>query len=114
MDELMEFFNSNAMEIILHAGDARLAIMTALDALAEKKMECVEEKMKEALEEIQEAHHIQTSVIQSVASQETQEHYSILFTHAQDTLMTIYSEYNLANKMIQIFLAWEKGDHHAN
>jgi Phosphotransferase system cellobiose-specific component IIA len=29
--------------------------------------------------------------------------YSVLFTHAQDTLMTIMSEYNLAKHLITVF-----------
>ena len=57
--------------------------------------------MKKADKEIAEAHRIQTDAIQGEAKREKME-YSVLFTHAQDTLMTIYSEINLANQIIKI------------
>ena len=57
--------------------------------------------MKKADKEIAEAHRIQTDAIQGEANGEKME-YSVLFTHAQDTLMTIYSEINLANQIIKI------------
>lgn len=33
--------------------------------------------------------------------------YSLLFAHAQDTLMTIYSEINIAKQLLKIFKAYE-------
>ena len=91
-----------AMEIILHAGDGRLFVMQALDAIAEDDFQQAEIYLESAYAEIQKAHNVQTLVIQGVASGELEQIYSILFAHAQDTLMTIYSEYNLANKLFKI------------
>jgi PTS system cellobiose-specific IIA component len=92
-----------AMNMIMHAGDARTLIMEALDDLADNKDDEALEKMEKAHEELIQAHQIQTGFIQHVASGEVEETYSVLFTHAQDTMMTIYSEYNVTNKLINIF-----------
>ncbi len=89
------------MNIIMHAGDARVYCKKALDLLAEGKPSEAEEEMKGADKEIAEAHHIQTDCIQSAIRGEAFE-YNVLFAHAQDTLMTIYSEIALAKQLIKI------------
>lgn len=97
----------SAMSIILHAGDARVACKQALDAIAEADFEVAEEKLKEAQSKITEAHKVQTDAIQGETRGEEAE-YSLLFAHAQDTLMTIYSEINIAKQLLKIFTAYEK------
>lgn len=57
--------------------------------------------MEEAKKFIVQAHKSQTEVIQSEANGKKYE-YSMLFAHAQDTLMTIMSEIQLAEQMIDI------------
>lgn len=93
-----------AMNMIMHAGDARTLIMDALEDVANNKDEEALKKLEEAHKELIEAHQIQTSYIQHVASDEIQQEYSVLFTHAQDTMMTIYSEYNIAYRLLNIFM----------
>lgn len=95
-----------AMGIILNAGDARVFCKEALDAIAGFDIESAKSKMKEAQAKITEAHKIQTDAIQGETRGEESE-YSLLFAHAQDTLMTVYSEINIAKQMIKIFEAWE-------
>ena len=95
------------MSIILNAGDARVACKEALDLIAEGDFDTAEEKMKIAHEKITAAHKVQTDAIQGETRGETSE-YSLLFAHAQDTLMTIYSEINIAKQLIKIFRAYEK------
>lgn len=97
----------SAMSIILHAGDARVACKLALDAIATQDFVEAKEHMKVASHEITEAHKVQTNAIQGETRGEKSE-YSLLFAHAQDTLMTIYSEINIAKQMIKIFEAYEK------
>lgn len=58
--------------------------------------------MKLASKEITKAHKIQTDAIQDEAAGEEKSEYSLLFAHAQDTLMTIMSEINLAKQIISI------------
>lgn len=94
------------MEIIIHAGDARLFIHKALKAIAESNYALAVEEMDTAKKEMVEAHKIHTNVIQSEARGEEIE-YTILFTHAQDTLMTINSEMELTNSLIKVFESLE-------
>lgn len=96
-----------AMSIIMSAGDARLMCRDALNAIAEQDFELANQKMKEANKKITEAHKVQTDAIQGETRGEKQE-YTLLFAHAQDTLMTIYSEINIAKQMLKIFESWEK------
>lgn len=104
---MQETVVNNAMQIILNAGDARLACKEALDAIADGNLELAEEKMKIANSKIVVAHRIQTDAIQDETRGEHSE-YSLLFAHAQDTLMTIYSEINIAKQLIKIFKAYDK------
>lgn len=91
----------NAMKIIMSAGDARVCNQKALDALAEFDIEKAKELIKEANKYITEAHKVQTDAIQGETRGEKAE-YSLLFAHAQDTLMTIYSEINIAKQLIKV------------
>ncbi|MGX7148071.1 PTS lactose/cellobiose transporter subunit IIA [Enterococcus ureasiticus] len=100
MDDIL---SEQAMKIILFAGDARVNCKNALVATEKNDFETAAEEMKVAKTNITEAHKIQTQAIQSEMGEETKQHeHSLLFTHAQDTLMTIYSEINMANHLIKI------------
>lgn len=92
----------NAMAIIMAAGDARVYCQKALGALAAGNTEEANELMKEAQKNITEAHRVQTDAIQGEMRGEAAE-YSLLFAHAQDTLMTIYSEINVTKQLVKIF-----------
>ena len=78
-----------------------------LDAISEADFETAEVKLKEAQTKITEAHKVQTDAIQGETRGDESE-YSLLFAHAQDTLMTIYSEINIAKQLLKIFSAYEK------
>ena len=101
-EEEREKMASIAMQIVIHAGDARNLIMEALDHAAEGLYDRAEDKLKEAREELRQAHIFQTEVVQSEAGGKKYE-YSLLFTHAQDTVMTICTEMNLAKKIISMY-----------
>lgn len=90
-----------AMQIILHAGDARNYVTEALKAAKQFNFEIADEKMKQANDCISLAHKAQTTTVQSEMNGEKYE-YSMLFAHAQDTLMTIMSEINMSLEMIDI------------
>ena len=84
--------NELAMKIILHAGDCRALINDAVNATIEGKTDSeVDDLLKKAQEEITAAHRLQTEVIQNTVLNESQT-FTMLFIHAQDTLMTINSE----------------------
>lgn len=90
-----------AMQIILHAGDARNKITEALRCAEKFDFVQSETAMKEAEREITLAHNAQTEIIQNEASGISYG-FSLLFSHAQDTLMTIHSEIRMAKEMVKI------------
>lgn len=96
-----EQMNQISMEIILHAGDARKLVMDAFEKMGNKEFDEVRELLKLAKIEILAAHKAQTETIQAEASG-TQHEFSLLFSHAQDTLMTISSEWNIANQLVSV------------
>ncbi len=101
MDKDNKMINE-AMEILLHAGESRNMILEAFDSISNFEFEKAARRLNDAHKEIVLAHKVQTCVLQNIASEIYPEEYSILFTHAQDTLMTIYSEYHIAKKIIGI------------
>ena len=98
----MKKISKTQWNIILNAGDARDFISKALDDVADYNYDNAKMNMKKANEKLIIAHRLQTKKIQEEAEGKPIE-YSVLFTHAQDTLMTINTEYNLANHLIKIF-----------
>ena len=79
--------NAQSMQIILHAGNAREAYTKALD-LAET--------------ELTQAHRLQTRILQD-AIEEDDPCIPILLIHAQDTMMSIDSEYRMACRFISLY-----------
>ena len=90
------------MQMILHAGDARLRVEDALAQAKQFHFDEAKQKIAEAEECIHQAHVAQTEVIQNETRGKTYEP-CLLFAHAQDTLMTVMSEIHLSEKMIQVF-----------
>lgn len=96
-----------AMKIILFAGNARVHCMNALRAIEDENIDLAHVEMKLSNQEIVSAHKIQTNAI-SEETQGKKTEYSLLFAHAQDTLMTIYSEINITKRLIKIFEKQQK------
>lgn len=90
-----------AMKIILHAGDARLKITEALNAIKTFDTEGAKALLEAANEDIVAAHTAQTKALQAESDGDEIE-YSILFTHAQDTCMTVCSEMNIAQQLVDL------------
>ena len=99
MDETMI---QAAMNVILHAGNARLKAEEAIEKAKEGNWEEADRLMAEAKEEIVESHATQTEIIQSEAAGVKHE-INILFIHAQDTLMTIMSELKMSHQIIDLY-----------
>lgn len=91
-----------AMRVILHAGDARNIIRRIGDALSNNDFSNVEQDLEKAKEELLKAHRIQTEVLQQESRQGTVE-MSLLFVHAQDTLMTTESECFFVETLYNMF-----------
>ena len=98
----IEELNSSSMQIILHAGNARELYNEALDQ-AEAGMESAVGSLLDAAEqEVVCAHRIQTRLIQGAIEQEHPD-MTVLFIHAQDTLMSVDSEYRLVKRLIKLY-----------
>ena len=111
MDAENRDINSIAMEVIMDAGDGREKIDLALEEMAKGEFARAEALLEEAEKFILNAHNAQTDVIQGQVSGEKVE-YSLLFVHAQDTIMTITTELRMAQKMMPIFkMLYEKAGH---
>lgn len=93
--------NEVAMQMILHAGNGRNLIKEALDKMDEDAFDEGEVLLKQAKKELNLAHNAQTKVVQY--SMEHPIEINLLFTHAQDTLMTILSEHNIAKHLFKIY-----------
>ncbi len=106
-DEEMDGTTQDAMQIILHAGDARAELKKAYECVSAGDIEGARDAIAAADEKIVQAHHIQTEDIQAAIRGEKQD-YSLLFAHAQDTLMTIYSEIIVAKQLIKVFESYER------
>jgi cellobiose PTS system EIIA component len=96
-----------SMKIILNAGDARVIIKEALNCVATSEFDVAKQKLGEAKKKITAAHAAQTETIQSEARGEPIV-FSLLFAHAQDTLMTIMSELNTANHIVGLFEVFDE------
>lgn len=104
MEEEISPTIQNAMSILMAAGDARAECKLAYEAIAVGNYALAQEKIAAADAKILEAHHMQTDAIQGAFRGEKQE-YNLLFAHAQDTLMTIYSEIISAKQLFKVFAA---------
>ena len=82
-----------AFEIILHSGTARTSVHEALDA---------KEKLAAADEELLQAHHAQTDLLQKYASG-TEIKIEIIMVHAQDHLMTTMTLKEVAIEMMHMY-----------
>lgn len=96
-----------AMNIIMHAGDARMHTQEALKCAKIFDFVTAQACMDEAKTCITHAHQAQTVIIQNEAKGMKQEG-SLLLTHAQDTLMTIMSEISMSLEMIEILKIIER------
>ena len=109
-----EELNNAAMQIILHAGNCRNLLKEALiEGEGEADTHRIDQKWKEAKAEITEAHKLQTDMIQATI-EEDELQTTLLFTHAQDTLMTIYAEMDLAEHLLRLMVKVNRGLKNAN
>ncbi|WP_167628474.1 PTS lactose/cellobiose transporter subunit IIA [Listeria valentina] len=97
-----EELNLLSMEVILHAGNARDFVFKAIEQAANGDFAEADSLMERANEEIHQAHREQTSTLQKEA-EGIEIPYSPLFGHAQDTLMTVKTEFNLIREFIKLY-----------
>lgn len=88
-----------ALEVILHAGNAKSLAMTALYESREGNMDLVQEKMNEANEEMLIAHKSQTNMLFAEANGKDIK-MNILLSHALDHMAMAMTVCELAEEII--------------
>lgn len=103
-----------AFNVIMEAGDAKLAAEKALEKLHEFDFDAADALFVEAAEHLRKAHNSQTEVVQSEISGTKYEN-SFLFNHAQDTLMTAMTQLTLSKEICALYkILYEKIDSSKN
>ena len=92
----------NAMQIILHAGNAKAAALMAVDEAAEGNFDAAQAQLDEAQNEMHEAHHLQLSLIQDEANGDSVE-VNIILVHAQDHLSMAFTASDMAERFIALY-----------
>ncbi len=95
------------MPIILHAGNAKSLSMEAIQMAKKGKFEDAEKAISDASDALNEAHHVQTDLLQKEAGGKGII-LSLLMVHAQDHLMTSIAVKDLANEMIDMYKVVKK------
>lgn len=103
----MKSLEEIVFSIIIHGGNARAKSYDALRAAQSGNFQEAEEFLKEAEEELGNAHRIQTDIIQKEAGGEKVD-ITVLFVHAQDHLMTAMAEKGLIENMIDLYKRIDK------
>ena len=89
-------------QILIHSGDARKETYRALEAMEACDLARARAHLDAADEHIRQAHAEHTGIIQLEAGGRTLPS-AALFSHAQDTLMTTYSELRLTRRLLPVF-----------
>lgn len=89
-------------EIVAYSGDARSTLLSLLKEMRAGNFENVEEKLKEADENINLAHQSQTKILQQEARGEDME-MGFIFIHGQDHLMTTILLRDLVDDFIHLY-----------
>lgn len=96
-------------QIILHAGESKADSFLAMQSARKGDFEEADKYMKTAIDELQQAHQIQTNMMVKEANGE-KIGFSVMFVHAQDHLsMAIFAK-DIAKEYIEGFkLFYERG-----
>lgn len=101
--ESMDATNEETVfQIILHGGNGKSLAMEAIQLAKKGDIQAAKDKIKEAEQSINEAHHVQTTLIQNEVNGNKNE-VSLLMVHAQDHLMTAITIKDLAAEMIDLY-----------
>lgn len=92
---------SQIMQIIIYAGDAKKHAYDSLRDVNDGNYENADKEMNMAHESLVTAHNAQTSLLQNEARGKKTE-ITALFVHAQDHLMTSITEINLIEQIVEL------------
>lgn len=92
----------DALQIILHAGNAKSQAMLAVEAAEEGNFDEADDCMARAAEEMQLAHKVQFNLVQSEANG-TPVEVTIILVHAQDHLTMAIMAIDFAEHFIKLY-----------
>lgn len=92
----------NALQIILHAGNAKSSALMAIDAAAEGDFEEADRLHAESQAEMGEAHKMQFALTQAEASGNPVD-INIILIHAEDHLTMAIMAADMAERMIDLY-----------
>ncbi|WP_066371400.1 PTS lactose/cellobiose transporter subunit IIA [Neobacillus fumarioli] len=98
----MKNFEEIIFQIILHGGNGKSSAMEAIMAAKQGDFTAARQKLQEAGDALNEAHHIQTSLIQNEVRGDKTE-VSLLLVHAQDHLMNAMTIRDLAIEFVDLY-----------
>lgn len=102
MNEELDELTTVAFQIILKAGDAKVAAEDALKALHQSDFSKAQECLEQADASLLQAHNAQTDLVQREAGGEKFS-YSVIFNHAQDTLMNAMTQLSLTKEICALY-----------
>lgn len=94
--------NMIGFEIVAYAGDARSALLEAIEAAEKGEFEKAETLVAQAEEDIVEAHNVQTKMLSQEAAGDTVE-VGFIMVHGQDHLMTTLLLKDLTRHIIKLY-----------
>ncbi len=95
-------YENQIMELIIHGGDARGKALEAVNAALREDFEGAKELMQECSKSLNQAHEMQTSLIQAELNGADHVRVTLLMVHAQDHLMNAITVKDLALQMIEM------------
>lgn len=91
-----------AFKIILHAGNSRSKSLMALRKAREGELDSATDLMSQAEDDLNQAHEVQTTLIQAEAAGEKTEP-NLIMVHAQDHLVMATVMLDVAMEMIYLY-----------
>lgn len=91
-----------AMQIILHAGNAKSAALMAIDAAAEGDFDEAARQLEESAREMTDAHHVQFGLTKAEASGSPVD-LNIILVHAEDHLSMAIMANEFASRFIDMY-----------
>jgi cellobiose PTS system EIIA component len=89
-------------QIILHGGNGKSYAMEAIAAAKQGDFDVAREKLQDAADALNQAHHVQTSLIQEEVKGNKHE-VTLLMVHAQDHLMNAITVKDLASEFVDMY-----------
>lgn len=93
---------SQAMQLLVNAGDAKQLAHQALAAARQNNLDLAGEKLAGARKKLTAAHNVQTTMLTAEAQGKTVQ-LTLLLVHAQDHLMTAITYVDLAEELVALY-----------